>query len=90
MFSPTPPSTHHTRPGRDQETERPRLTPEQEWWRAAYPAEFKDGARLGFSGSAEYPREQGMYPRGFHQWEGERKDAWFCGWNAGYVARRRQ
>jgi hypothetical protein len=69
---------------------RPTLTPEQERWRAAYPAEFKDGAKLGFSGIAEGPREQGAYPRGFHHWDIQRRNAWFCGWNAGHTARERQ
>ena len=48
---------HRSRPRRDQATERPTLTPERERRPAAYPAEFKDGAKLGFSGSAEDPGE---------------------------------
>jgi hypothetical protein len=80
---------HLSRPRRDQATERPSLTPEQEWWRAAYPAEFKDGAKFGFSVRADDPR-QGWYPRGFHDWALQRRNAWFCGWHAGYLARKRQ
>jgi hypothetical protein len=90
MFSPNSASIHRSRSRRDQETERPRLTPEQEWWRAAYPVEFKDGAKLGFSGRAQEPREQGLYPRGFHDWDIQPRNAWYCGWNAGYAARRHQ
>jgi hypothetical protein len=90
MFSLSSASIYHSCPRPDQATERPTLTPEQERWRAAYPVEFKDGAKLGFNGSAEAPREPGLYPRGFLDWDGDRKDAWYCGWYAGYVARRHQ
>jgi hypothetical protein len=89
MFSPTLASTHRSRPRRDKGTERPTLTPEQERWRAAYPAEFKDGAKLGFSTSADDLR-QGWYPRGFHDWDLHRRNAWFCGWYAGYAVRQHQ
>jgi hypothetical protein len=81
---------HRSRPRGDQATERPTLTPEQERRRVAYPAEFKDGAKVGFRGSAEGPRERGMYPRGFHCWDIHRRNAWFCGWYAGYAVRKRQ
>jgi hypothetical protein len=81
---------HRSRPRREQESERPTLTPEQEWWRKAYPAEFKDGAKLGFSGRAAGPRERGMYPLGFLDWNAQQWDAWFCGWSAGYVVRKRK
>jgi hypothetical protein len=59
-------------------------------WREAYPAEFKDGAKLGFTGIAEGPREKGGYPKGFHGWPLERRNGWFAGFNAGYTARERQ
>jgi hypothetical protein len=90
MFAAASADLHRSRPRRDQATERPTLTPQQEWWRAAYPAEFTDGAKLGFSTGAEGPREQGMYPLGFHQWDLQRRNAWFCGWYAGYAVRQLQ
>ena len=46
------------------ENKRPTLTLEQERWRGAYPAEFKDGAKLGFSGVAEGPRGEGRLSEG--------------------------
>jgi hypothetical protein len=89
MFNSNSASTYRSHLGRDQETERPKLTPEQERWRKAYPTEFKGGATFGFSVGADDPR-QGWYPRGFHQWDGDRKNAWYCGWHAGYLVRKRQ
>ena len=89
MFSLTSASVHRSRPRRDQGTERPTLTAEQEWWRATYPIEFKDGAKFGFSVGADDPR-QGWKPRGFHDWDLGRKNAWYCGWHAGYLVRKRR
>ncbi len=54
--------------------------------RARFTAEFDDGARVGFFGRTEGPRESGGYPQGFQTWPPERRDAWFCGWNAGFSA----
>ena len=58
-------------------------------FKARWPNEFRDGARCAFMG--EYPgeRERGGYPKGFHQWPLERRDAWFAGFNVGVCDRWR-
>jgi hypothetical protein len=53
------------------------------------PAEFRDGARCGFLQREEGPRDPGGYPRGFHRWPLERRNAWFAGFNVGYHDRLR-
>jgi hypothetical protein len=52
--------------------------------RANWPDEYRDGARCGLTG--EYPgdRQRGGYPRGFHGWPLDRRNAWFAGFNQGY------
>jgi len=57
---------------------------EREALRSRWPDEFRDGARCAFL--REYPgdREAGGYPRGFHQWPLERRNAWFAGFNVGF------
>jgi hypothetical protein len=64
---------------------------ERKRWRAAYPDEFDHGFEIGFFGKAKSGRDPagGDYPLGFHGWSIERKNAWFCGFNLGYVKRRR-
>jgi hypothetical protein len=49
-----------------------------------FPVEFRDGARCGFLQRQEGPREPGGYPRGFHRWPLERRNAWFAGFNVGF------
>ena len=58
-------------------------------FRARWPDEFRDGARCAFLG--EYPgmRERGGYPKGFHDWPLERRNAWWAGFNLGVVDRWR-
>jgi hypothetical protein len=48
---------------------------------------FDDGARCAFLG--EYPgeREPGGYPKGFHLWPLDKRNAWFAGANLGLVDR---
>jgi len=49
-----------------------------------YEDEFHDGWRCGARGvPTDTPREDGGYPKGFNQWNLERKNAWFCGWQVG-------
>jgi hypothetical protein len=59
--------------------------------RAAYPDEFDDGFEIAFFGKAMSVRDPagGDYPLGFHGWSIKRKEAWFCGFNLGYVKRPR-
>lgn len=49
--------------------------------RAAFPAEFDDGARYWFSSDSvdETGRERGGLARGFRDWSLERRDAWWAG-----------
>ena len=49
-----------------------------------YPNAFKDGLLVG-AGIKEGPREPGGYPKGFHQWELEKRNAWWAGANLGYL-----
>jgi hypothetical protein len=49
----------------------------------AYPEEYNDGARRGYSGDK-------LYPLRFNDWSLERRNAWFAGWNVGYCDRKRQ
>jgi hypothetical protein len=46
--------------------------------RKQWPAEFDDGARCGFSWKFDGQREQGGYPKGFHEWPIERRNAWYA------------
>lgn len=58
--------------------------------RAVWPAEFDDGARCGFSGNFDGPRELGGYPRGFHSWPLERRNGWYAGFNKGRCDKERR
>ena len=61
---------------------------EREQLERAWPAEFGAGVRAAFSFfPAEH--EPGGYPRGFHRWPLERRDAYFAGFNLGFCERRR-
>jgi hypothetical protein len=60
--------------------ERPSVAEERERLFRAYPEEYNDGARRGYTGNKRYPR-------GFHDWPLERRNAWFAGWNVGYCDR---
>ncbi|GEM_PF-2967213 len=55
--------------------------------RKQWPAEFDDGVVYGLTGKADGPREPGGYPKGFHGWPLERRNAWFAGANFGLLAR---
>jgi hypothetical protein len=57
--------------------------------RGRWPDEFRDGARCGFLFYFDDERESGGYPRGFHTWRLERRNAWFAGFNAGFHDRLR-
>src|SRR5580704_7813383 len=47
-----------------------------------YPLEFESGYLQGFTGE-----NATAYPDGFHSWALERRNAFFAGWNLGYVER---
>jgi hypothetical protein len=57
------------------ESERQRL-------RQAFPAEFDDGVARARAGDP-------LYPSGFHSWPLDRRNAWFGGFNVGYLDRKR-
>jgi hypothetical protein len=65
------------------------MTPAQTTIRSRWPAEFDGGARCGCL--REYPgeREPGGYPKGFHQWPLDRRNAWWGGFNFGRQDRLR-
>jgi hypothetical protein len=54
-----------------------------------WPSEFRDGARCGFLQLHEGPRDPGGYPPGFNNWQLERRNAWFAGFNVGFHDRSR-
>jgi hypothetical protein len=49
-----------------------------------YPDAYKDGLLVG-AGITEGSREPGGYPKGFHQWALEKRNAWWAGANLGYL-----
>jgi hypothetical protein len=62
--------------------ERPSVAEERERIERAFPAEFADGRRRAFIGNK-------LYPRRFKDWPLDRRNAWFAGWNVGYLERKR-
>jgi hypothetical protein len=62
---------------------------ERDALREQWPAEFRDGARCGFLQRYDGDREAGGYPRGFHRWPLDRRNAWFAGFNVGFHDRLR-
>ena len=58
--------------------------------REKWPNEFLDGGKVAYFGEAEGEREKGGYPKGFHDWALERRNAWFAGFNAGWIYCRRR
>lgn len=64
-------------PASDARTERRRL-------RRLHPEAFKDGKYVG-AGIERGKREPGGYPKGFHQWDLEKRNAWWAGANLGYL-----
>jgi hypothetical protein len=55
----------------------------------AWPDAFRDGERCAFHQRTDGESEEGGYPRGFHRWPLEQRNAWFCGFNLGFVERQR-
>jgi hypothetical protein len=51
--------------------------------RDRWPAEFNDGTRCAFLQRYDGDREKGGYPRGFHRWPLDRRNAWYAGFNRG-------
>jgi hypothetical protein len=60
------------------------MTPEQNAIRARWQKEFDDGARCAFLCKFPGEREAGGYPKGFHRWPLDRRDAWHAGYNRGF------
>jgi hypothetical protein len=55
----------------------------------AYPDAFRDRERSAFLQRYDGPREPGGYPKGFHSWPSEQRNAWWCGFNLGLLERQR-
>jgi hypothetical protein len=53
-----------------------------------WPEEMADGERCAFHQSYPGEREKGGYPKGFHGWPLERRNAWYCGFNLGLIERQ--
>jgi hypothetical protein len=62
---------------------------ERDALRSRWAQEFRDGARCGFLCRFDGEREVGGYPRGFHGWALERRNAWFAGFDVGFHDRLR-
>ena len=62
---------------------------ERAHFKRAWPDEFANGERCAFYKRFDGERERGGYPKGFHRWPLERRNAWYCGFNLGRVERRR-
>ena len=54
---------------------------ERNWLKETFPKEFEDGVLCGL----EVRHHVGNYPRGFHKWPLDRRNAWFAGFNVGYL-----
>jgi hypothetical protein len=52
---------------------------------ARWPAQYADGVAVGLGEKPESPREPGDYPKGFHTWLPERRNAWWAGANMGAI-----
>jgi hypothetical protein len=52
--------------------------------KAAFPSEWRDGARCAFFRKFEGERDMGGYPKGFNHWSLDRRNAWFSGFNQGF------
>jgi hypothetical protein len=57
--------------------------------RRRWPNAFRDGFRVGAGDHPAGEREPGGYPKSFHQWPLDRRNAWWAGANAGYCKRKR-
>ena len=60
--------------------------PHHQWLADQWPEEFRLGYRFGFRRKADPPCDQAGYPLGFHTWPLVLRNAWFCGFNRGFVA----
>jgi hypothetical protein len=55
-----------------------------------HPDAFDQGVRDGMTLEFDGPRERGGYPRGFHQWQPARRDAYYAGYSVGRTKRLRE
>ena len=57
------------------------------YYRGRFPMEWDDGLKLGMGHGPAGQRERGDYPKGFHDWPLDRRNAWFAGFNVGRLIR---
>jgi hypothetical protein len=50
-----------------------------------WPAEYADGLAVSLGEMHEFRRDPGDYPKGFHTWPLERRNAWWAGANMGAI-----
>ncbi len=62
---------------------------ERERLERAWPEAFRDGARCAFLMTFPGDREPGGYPRGFHRWPLDKRNAWLAGFDLGFHGRLR-
>jgi hypothetical protein len=60
-----------------------RTQAERDALRAAWPMEYRDGARGAYLHRTDGERDPGGYPVGFATWQAERRNSWFAGFNEG-------
>lgn len=65
-------------------------TAERERLARAWPDGWRDGATAGHFQKYEGERKSGGYPKGFHGWPLERRNAWFAAFTYGYRKRLRE
>jgi hypothetical protein len=65
-----------------------RVEAERNRLRTAWPDEYADGSQCGFGKPPAGERLKGGYPIGFNFWEPDRRNAWWAGFNEGYVWRK--
>lgn len=60
---------------------------EREIIRNRWPVEWRDGLECGFLQNYEGERDSAGYPKGFHKWTLEWRNAWYAGFNLGFHER---
>jgi hypothetical protein len=82
---PNPPPRREDR--RTEDDDKVAAERKREAMRSRWPEEFRLGYRFGRFGKADPPCDRAGYPQGFHGWPLDRRNAWWCGLNRGWVDR---
>ena len=66
----------------------PRVHAERTRLKNKWPDAWRDGMRVGLGLPLTGARERGDYPKGFHGWALDQRNAWFAAFNIGFLQRR--